>query len=44
MARQDMSTITRTPFIAAHTYTLLGPAVEAASGAYSDFVQWTRQR
>jgi 3-hydroxy-9,10-secoandrosta-1,3,5(10)-triene-9,17-dione monooxygenase len=36
--------IYRTPFIAVHTYALLGPALGLARGAYADFVQWTRQR
>ncbi len=34
----------RTPFIAVHTYALLGPALGAARGGYADFVEWTRQR
>ena len=36
--------IYRTPFIAVHTYALLGPALGLARGAYADFVQWTQQR
>ena len=36
--------IYRTPFIAVHTYALLGPALGLARGGYQDFVQWTRQR
>lgn len=36
--------IYRTPFIAVHTYALLGPALGLARGGYADFVQWTRQR
>ena len=36
--------IYRTPFIAVHTYALLGPALGLARGGYDDFVQWTRQR
>jgi 3-hydroxy-9,10-secoandrosta-1,3,5(10)-triene-9,17-dione monooxygenase len=36
--------IYRTPFIAVHTYALLGPALGLARGAYAEFVQWTRQR
>jgi 3-hydroxy-9,10-secoandrosta-1,3,5(10)-triene-9,17-dione monooxygenase len=36
--------IYRTPFIAVHTYALLGPALGSARGGYSDFVEWTRQR
>jgi len=33
-----------TPFIAVHSYALLGPALGSARGAYNDFVEWTRQR
>jgi 3-hydroxy-9,10-secoandrosta-1,3,5(10)-triene-9,17-dione monooxygenase len=36
--------IYRTPFIALHTYALLGPALGLARGGYADFVQWTRER
>jgi 3-hydroxy-9,10-secoandrosta-1,3,5(10)-triene-9,17-dione monooxygenase len=36
--------IYRTPFIAVHTYALLGPALGLARGGYSDFTEWTRQR
>jgi len=36
--------IYRTPFIAVHTYALLGPALGSARGGYTDFVEWTRQR
>jgi 3-hydroxy-9,10-secoandrosta-1,3,5(10)-triene-9,17-dione monooxygenase len=36
--------IYRTPFIAVHTYALLGPALGVARGGYADFVQWTRRR
>jgi len=36
--------IYRTPFIAVHSYALLGPALGTARGAYADFVTWTRQR
>jgi 3-hydroxy-9,10-secoandrosta-1,3,5(10)-triene-9,17-dione monooxygenase len=36
--------IYRTPFIAVHTYALLGPALGLARGGYADFTQWTRQR
>ena len=34
----------RTPFIAVHSYALLGPVLGVARGGYADFVQWTRQR
>jgi len=36
--------IYRTPFIAVHSYALLGPALGSARGGYADFVAWTRQR
>lgn len=36
--------IYRTPFIAVHTYALLGPALGLARGGYSDFTEWTRKR
>jgi 3-hydroxy-9,10-secoandrosta-1,3,5(10)-triene-9,17-dione monooxygenase len=36
--------IYRTPFIAVHSYALLGPALGLARGGYDDFVQWTRER
>ena len=36
--------IYRGPFLAVHSYALLGPALGAALGGYADFVQWTRQR
>jgi 3-hydroxy-9,10-secoandrosta-1,3,5(10)-triene-9,17-dione monooxygenase len=36
--------IYRAPFIAVHSYALLGPALGLARAAYADFVQWTRQR
>ena len=36
--------IYRTPFIAVHTYALVGPALGLARGGYADFVQWTQQR
>jgi 3-hydroxy-9,10-secoandrosta-1,3,5(10)-triene-9,17-dione monooxygenase len=36
--------IYRAPFIAVHTYALLGPSLGLARGAYDDFTQWTRQR
>jgi 3-hydroxy-9,10-secoandrosta-1,3,5(10)-triene-9,17-dione monooxygenase len=36
--------IYRAPFIAVHSYALLGPALGLARGGYADFVQWTRQR
>jgi 3-hydroxy-9,10-secoandrosta-1,3,5(10)-triene-9,17-dione monooxygenase len=36
--------IYRTPFIAVHSYALLGPAMGLAHGAYADFVEWTKAR
>src|SRR5262245_35590329 len=36
--------IYRTPFIAVHTYALLGPSLGLARGAYAEFISWTRQR
>ncbi len=36
--------IYRTPFIAMHSYALLGPVLGVARGGYAEFVQWTRQR
>jgi 3-hydroxy-9,10-secoandrosta-1,3,5(10)-triene-9,17-dione monooxygenase len=36
--------IYRTPFIAVHSYALLGPALGLARGGYAEFVQWTKQR
>ena len=36
--------IYRTPFIAVHSYALLGPSLGLARGAYKEFVEWTRQR
>ena len=36
--------IYRTPFIAVHSYALLGPAMGLARGAYADFVEWTKAR
>jgi len=43
-SKVNTNPIYRTPFIAVHTYALLGPALGAARGGYADFVQWTRQR
>ena len=43
-SKLNTNPIYRTPFIAVHTYALLGPALGAARGGYADFVQWTRQR
>jgi 3-hydroxy-9,10-secoandrosta-1,3,5(10)-triene-9,17-dione monooxygenase len=43
-SKTNPNPIYRTPFIAVHTYALLGPALGSARGGYGDFVQWTRQR
>jgi 3-hydroxy-9,10-secoandrosta-1,3,5(10)-triene-9,17-dione monooxygenase len=43
-SKLNTNPIYRTPFIAVHTYALLGPALGLARGGYEDFVQWTRQR
>ena len=43
-SRTNANSIYRTPFIAVHSYALLGPALGLARGGYADFVQWTRQR
>jgi len=43
-SKLNSNPIYRTPFIAVHTYALLGPALGSARGAYADFVSWTRQR
>jgi 3-hydroxy-9,10-secoandrosta-1,3,5(10)-triene-9,17-dione monooxygenase len=36
--------IYRTPFIAVHSYALLGPVLGLARGSYADFTAWTRTR
>ncbi len=43
-SKVNTNPIYRTPFIAVHSYALLGPALGAARGGYADFVQWTRER
>jgi 3-hydroxy-9,10-secoandrosta-1,3,5(10)-triene-9,17-dione monooxygenase len=43
-SKLNVNPIYRTPFIAVHTYALLGPALGAARGAYEHFVEWTKQR
>jgi 3-hydroxy-9,10-secoandrosta-1,3,5(10)-triene-9,17-dione monooxygenase len=43
-SKTNTNPIYRTPFIAVHTYALLGPALGSARGGYADFVEWTRQR
>jgi 3-hydroxy-9,10-secoandrosta-1,3,5(10)-triene-9,17-dione monooxygenase len=43
-SKVNTNPIYRTPFIAVHTYALLGPAMGLARGAYAEFTQWARQR
>lgn len=43
-SKVNTNPIYRTPFIAVHTYALLGPALGLARGGYADFTQWTKQR
>jgi 3-hydroxy-9,10-secoandrosta-1,3,5(10)-triene-9,17-dione monooxygenase len=43
-SKLNTNPIYRAPFIAVHTYALLGPVLGLARGGYADFVQWTRQR
>ena len=43
-SKTNTNPIYRTPFIAVHSYALLGPVLGLARGGYDDFVQWTRQR
>lgn len=43
-SKTNTNPIYRTPFIAVHTYALLGPVLGLARGGYDDYVQWTRQR
>jgi 3-hydroxy-9,10-secoandrosta-1,3,5(10)-triene-9,17-dione monooxygenase len=43
-SKVNTNPIYRGPFLAVHSYALLGPALGAARGGYADFVQWTRQR
>src|SRR5580693_3583188 len=43
-SKVNTNPIYRTPFIAVHSYALLGPALGLARGGYSDFVQLTRER
>jgi 3-hydroxy-9,10-secoandrosta-1,3,5(10)-triene-9,17-dione monooxygenase len=40
----NVNPIYNTPFIAVHSYALLGPVLGVARGGYDDFVQWTRKR
>lgn len=43
-SKTNTNPIYRGPFLAVHSYALLGPALGAARGGYADFVQWTKQR
>ena len=43
-SKVNTNPIYRTPFIAVHSYALLGPALGLARGGYSDFAQWTKAR
>jgi len=43
-SKLNTNPIYRTPFIAVHTYALLGPVLGLARGAYAEFVTWTKQR
>ena len=43
-SKVNANPIYRTPFIAMHSYALLGPVLGVARGGYAEFVQWTRQR
>jgi len=43
-SKLNTNPIYRAPFIAVHSYALLGPVLGLARGGYADFVQWTRQR
>jgi 3-hydroxy-9,10-secoandrosta-1,3,5(10)-triene-9,17-dione monooxygenase len=43
-SKVNANPIYRAPFIAVHSYALLGPVLGLARGAYDEFVQWTRRR
>ncbi len=43
-AATNPNPIYRTPFIAVHSYALLGPVLGLARGGYKEFVDWTRRR
>jgi 3-hydroxy-9,10-secoandrosta-1,3,5(10)-triene-9,17-dione monooxygenase len=43
-SKVNANPIYHVPFIAVHTYALLGPVLGLARGGYADFVQWTRKR
>jgi len=43
-SKVNANPIYHAPFIAVHSYALLGPVLGLARGAYEEFVQWTRKR
>jgi 3-hydroxy-9,10-secoandrosta-1,3,5(10)-triene-9,17-dione monooxygenase len=43
-SRVNTNPIYRTPFIAVHSYALLGPVLGLARGGYSYFIEWTKSR
>ncbi|MGH6675885.1 MAG: acyl-CoA dehydrogenase family protein, partial [Xanthobacteraceae bacterium] len=43
-SKVNTNPIYRTPFIAVHSYALLGPVLGLARGGYVDFTTWTRKR
>jgi 3-hydroxy-9,10-secoandrosta-1,3,5(10)-triene-9,17-dione monooxygenase len=43
-SKVNANPIYRAPFIAVHSYALLGPVLGLARGAYAEFVQWTKRR
>jgi 3-hydroxy-9,10-secoandrosta-1,3,5(10)-triene-9,17-dione monooxygenase len=43
-SKVNANPIYRTPFIAVHSYALLGPVLGLARGGYADFTDWTRKR
>jgi 3-hydroxy-9,10-secoandrosta-1,3,5(10)-triene-9,17-dione monooxygenase len=43
-SQSNTNPIYRTPFIAVHSYALLGPALGVSKGAFEHFVDWTKQR
>jgi 3-hydroxy-9,10-secoandrosta-1,3,5(10)-triene-9,17-dione monooxygenase len=43
-SRINTNPIYRTPFIAVHSYALLGPALGVARGALDEFTDWTKKR
>jgi 3-hydroxy-9,10-secoandrosta-1,3,5(10)-triene-9,17-dione monooxygenase len=43
-SKLNTNPIYRTPFIAVHSYALLGPVLGLARGGYADFVEWTKSR